>query len=417
MIGSFFFEKRLKWRDNVIKLDDEKGESMASGTLRFENVTKRYGEIVALDNVSFSVEGGEFFSLLGPSGCGKTTLLRIVAGFERPDSGKVYLDDQDITDLAPNKRPVNTVFQNYALFPHLTLYENIAFGLRVRKTPQAIVEKEVAKALEMIQMGEHAHKWPSQISGGQKQRIAIARALINRPGLLLLDEPLSALDLKLRQKMLMEIDLIHDEVGITFLFVTHDQTEAMSVSDRICVLNKGKIEQIGSPAELYETPKSSFVAAFIGDTNFLEGSVKSFISSEYSLLEIDGMPDVLCYNDKILTLGDNVYLSVRPEKIRITREKPTEHNHLNIFYGEVDNIVYKGDHTNFWVRVDEYRLSVAQQHSRFLLDEVPIEIEEKVWIWWHADDGYLLEKWVASDEALTQLPPEAVGEVEENNRE
>lgn len=378
----------------------------------FENVSRSYGNIQALKDVSFSVEKGQFFSLLGPSGCGKTTLLRIVAGFERPDSGRVLLDGQDITNLPPNKRPVNTVFQNYALFPHLTLWENIAFGLRVAKKSESEIRREVEGMLHLIQMEDHAHKRPDEISGGQKQRIAIARALINRPRVLLLDEPLAALDLKLRQKMLLELDLIHDEVGITFLFVTHDQTEAMAVSDKIAVLHHGKVEQIGTPMELYEAPKSSFVAAFIGDTNFLDGVVAEKVSKDYSQLMIENFPTVICFNDKHLSVGDHVHLSIRPEKIHISREKPNDNPYHNIFPATVEDVVYKGDHTKFWVSIGEYRIAVSQQHSRFLLDEKPIRWKDNIWIWWHADDGYMLEKYSASDEKLTQAPAEKVGEDE-----
>lgn len=257
--------------------------------------------------------------------------------------------------------------------------------------------------LALIQMEEHAYKKTDHISGGQKQRVAIARALVNRPSVLLLDEPLAALDLKLRQRMLLELDLIHDEVGITFLYVTHDQNEAMAVSDRIAILNKGKLEQIGSPIELYEAPKSSFVAAFIGDTNFLDGWVTKKESKEYSLLGFEDFPDILCFNDKPIFVDDAVHISIRPEKIHISHDQPESKPRLNIFPGVVEDIIYHGDHTKFGVRVMGHRLTILQQHSRFLLDEKPITWHDKVWIWWHADDGFMLERFQQSvDESLHQ---------------
>ena len=381
-----------------------------AGFLEFENISKSFGPVRAVDHVSLAVGKGDFYSLLGPSGCGKTTLLRLVAGFEQPDTGRVILDGQDITHLPPNRRQVNTIFQSYALFPHLTVWENIAFGLRVAHRPKAEITQEVQRMLALIQMEDQGHKKPDQISGGQKQRVAIARALINKPRVLLLDEPLAALDLKLRQRMLLELDLIHDEVGITFLYVTHDQTEAMSLSDRIAVMRAGRIEQIGTPAELYEAPKSSFVAAFIGDTNFFDGTVKETISSEYSRLAIDGFPDILCFNDKQMHTGDLVHVSIRPEKFRLSREKP-ETNHMhNVLPAKVEDIIYMGNHTKYWVRVQEYRVAVYQQHSRFLLDERPITWYDDVWISWHADDGFMLDRYSVSDESLMQVPPEEVGE-------
>jgi len=377
--------------------------------LRFEEITKTFGDLRAVDNVSLSVNKGEFFSLLGPSGCGKTTLLRLTAGFEQPDSGRIYLNGQDITNLPPHKRKVNTIFQNYALFPHLSVWENIAFGLRVAKRPMREIKDEVARMLSLIQMTEQAQKKPAQLSGGQKQRVAIARALINKPQVLLLDEPLAALDLKLRQRMLIELDLIHDEVGITFLYVTHDQGEAMSLSDRIAVMHLGKIEQIGAPAQLYEAPRNSFVAAFIGDTNFFEGRVAGKASGDYSKLNIEGFPDVLCFNDKQINEGELVYLSVRPEKFRVSRDKPEGNGLHNVVPGRVEDVVYLGTHTKYWVRVQDYRISVYQQHSRFLLDEKTIRWNDDVWVSWHADDGFMLEYYSESDEKLMELPPEGVG--------
>lgn len=384
--------------------------------LEFENVSKRFGTVRAVANASLSVNKGEFFSLLGPSGCGKTTLLRMLAGFERPDSGRVYLNGEDITDIPPNRRKVNTIFQNYALFPHLSVRENIAFGLKIEKRPRKEIEEEVNRMLALIQMEDHAHKYPDQISGGQKQRVAVARALIKKPEVLLLDEPLAALDLKLRQRMLIELDLIHDEVGITFLYVTHDQGEAMSLSDRIAVMDHGAIEQIGTPAEIYEAPRTSFVAAFIGDTNFFEGQVAEVISHEYLRLAIDGFPDVICFNDKGMRQGDLVYLSVRPEKIRISRERPEGNGRHTVVPAFVEDVIYQGAMTKFWVKTEDYRLAVIQQHSRFFLDEKPIRWKETVWLSWHADDGFMLERYREADEDLMGLPPTHVGETNGDER-
>ena len=376
--------------------------------LAFDHLTKRFGDVTAVNDVSLEIKKGEFFSLLGPSGCGKTTLLRMLAGFEQPDQGRIYLDGQDITDLPPNRRRVNTIFQNYALFPHLSVWENVAFGLKIARRPADEIRKEVGAMLEMIQMSDHAHKKPHQLSGGQKQRVAIARALVNRPQVLLLDEPLAALDLKLRQHMLIELDLIHDEVGITFIYVTHDQGEAMSLSDRIAVMNKGRIEQIDTPAAIYEAPHSSFVAAFIGDTNFFDGKVASELDSSYCRLEFSDFAPILAYNDKRIRTGSPVHLSVRPEKIGVSHTHPGDVPKLNVFRGKVEDCVYQGSHTRYWVRVGEYRLSVYQSHSRFLLDEKPIRWGDEVWLWWHADDGYMLAQYREDDEDLLMQPPETI---------
>ena len=372
--------------------------------LVFDNVSKRFGAVRAVDSVTLEVRKGEFFSLLGPSGCGKTTLLRILAGFEHPDQGRVWLDGEDITDQPPHVRAVNTIFQNYALFPHLTVYENIAFGLRVAKMASAEIKAEVGKMLHLIQMEDQAHKKPVQISGGQKQRVAIARALILKPQVLLLDEPLAALDLKLRQRMLIELDQIHDDVGITFLYVTHDQGEAMSLSDRIAVMNEGRIEQLGTPGEIYEAPRSSFVAAFIGDTNFFEGTVAALFDGDYSRLAVEDFPPVNVFNDKRIQIGARIFLSIRPEKIHISRDRPLLDERNNVFDAVVEDAVYLGSHTKYWVRVGDYRIALTRQHSRFLLDERPIKWGDPVWIWWHADDGFMLEKYSPADESLVALP-------------
>jgi spermidine/putrescine transport system ATP-binding protein len=380
--------------------------------LEFRGVSKRFGAIQAVDDVSLEIRKGEFFSLLGPSGCGKTTMLRLAAGFERPDKGRVFLDGQDITDLPPNRRRVNTIFQSYALFPHMTVRDNIAFGLTIAKRPAAEIGRDVAAMLKLIQMEDQAGKKPDQLSGGQKQRVAVARALINKPAVLLLDEPLAALDLKLRQRMLVELDMIHDEVGITFLYVTHDQGEAMSLSDRIAVMDQGRIEQIGTPAEIYESPRSSFVAAFIGDTNFLEGEVTR-IEGDYCLVRVAGFPELSCFNDKGLQAGNLVYLSVRPEKIQISRDKPLlDGGQYNVLQARVEDVIYLGSTTKYGVRAEGHRVQVMRQHFRFFLDEKPIRWKDDVWIWWHSDDAFMLERYSRGDEKMVGLPPEKVGETE-----
>jgi spermidine/putrescine transport system ATP-binding protein len=376
------------------------------GTLRFENVTKRFGNFTAVDHLTLEIEYGKVFSLLGPSGCGKTTLLRMAAGFETPDEGRVLLDGRDITGLPPEQRPVNTVFQNYALFPHLSVRDNIGFGLKIARQPAAEIRREVDRMLDLVDLSAHADKMPTKLSGGQKQRVGIARALANKPRVLLLDEPLAALDLKLRQRLLVELDAIHDEVGITFLYVTHDQGEAMSISDTIAVMNQGRIEQIGKPAEIYETPRTSFVAAFIGDTNFLEGRVTESLGERFSRAEIPGLGAVMIDNDKPVRPGDRIHLSLRPEKLMVSREKPASGQWDNAVPGTVEDIIYFGSHTRYWVRCGEYRICAEQQHRTFQLDESAPSWGDPVWLRWHANDGFLLEQYREEDEELLTLPEE-----------
>ena len=275
--------------------------------IKIENIDKSYDGVQVLKNINLIIQDGEFFSILGPlTGCGKTTLLRMIAGFIEPDSGAIYLGDENLTSLPPNKRNVNTIFQKYALFPHLTVYENVAFPLRIRKVDEATIDTEVKKFVKMVGLSEHINKMPNQLSGGQQQRVSIARALINKPGVLLLDEPLSALDAKLRQNLLIELDNIHEEVGITFIFITHDQQEALSISDRIAIMNEGKVLQVGTPAEVYEAPADAFVADFIGENNFFEGEVIEVKDKEYAVLKNDKLGELIFETDKPVKVGDFV---------------------------------------------------------------------------------------------------------------
>ncbi|MFA7671949.1 MAG: ABC transporter ATP-binding protein, partial [Sphaerochaetaceae bacterium] len=339
-----------------------------------DRVTRSYGDFKALDDVSVTINKGEFFSLLGPSGCGKTTLLRIIAGFDYPDDGIIAFDGKSVLSVPPEKRESNTVFQTYALFPHLSVYENIAFPLRLKRLEKKVIDAKVKEYIQLVQLEEHLHKKPSMLSGGQKQRVSIARALINEPSVLLLDEPLSALDAKLRQNLLIELDNIHDAVGITFIYVTHDQSEALSVSDRVAVMNKGKILQVGTPYEIYETPATRFVAQFIGETNIFECKVLSCEPyGEEFLIHADvpalnSMVQVTDYDPQ--KIGSIMDFTIRPEKVRITLNPPrTTRTEVNIFKGIVEEPVYSGFQSKFYVKPDQNPSSlvkVYKQHTVFL---------------------------------------------------
>ncbi len=285
--------------------------------VRLERVTKDFGETVAVDDLSLDIPEGEFFSLLGPSGCGKTTTLRMVGGFEEPTRGTIYLKGRDVTDLPPYKRDVNTVFQSYALFPHLDVYENVAFGLRRRKVAKADIQTRVTDSMKLVDLLGFEKRKPAQMSGGQQQRVALARALVNSPKVLLLDEPLGALDLKLRKQMQLELKRIQSEVGITFVYVTHDQEEAMTMSDRLAVMRQGKIEQIGPPEEVYENPQTEFVAGFLGASNMLEGELKGSENGVATVLLSGGDVVHLPVARAPYRSGATVKVGVRPEKVHI----------------------------------------------------------------------------------------------------
>mgnify|MGYP000886990504 FL=1 len=358
------------------------------------NVTKIFdNEFTAVDNVSLKIEQGEFFSLLGPSGCGKTTILRMIAGFEDPTSGNITLNGKNIIGTPPNEREGNTVFQNYALFPHLSVFENIAFSLRLRKEKEGEIRRKVMNMIDLTKLNGHVDKMPSQLSGGQKQRVAIARALVGKPTVLLLDEPLAALDAKLRQHMLVELDTIHDEVGITFIYVTHDQSEAMSISDHVAVMNEGEIIQYGTPFEVYESPVNAFVANFIGETNFFTGTVEK-VEEEYFKLDTGRFGKIWFYKDMEVKIGQEIQVSLRPEKVKVTKEKPIvpQGVKINILEGIVDETIYLGSQTKYTVAVGDHYLQAFKQHVRYLLDEVIITWKDRVYVWWFADDSYVLRE-------------------------
>ena len=367
--------------------------------ISIKNVTKSYDGVQVLKNINLDIKDGEIFSILGPSGCGKTTLLRMIAGFTELDGGAIYLGDEDITKLPPNKRNVNTIFQKYALFPHLTVYENVAFPLRLKKVDEKIIDSEVKKFVKMVGLSEHINKKPNQLSGGQQQRVSIARALINKPGLLLLDEPLSALDAKLRQNLLIELDLIHEEVGITFIFITHDQQEALSISDRIAVMNKGEVLQVGTPAEVYESPADSFVADFIGENNFFDGKVTEIIDDEFAKLYNEQLGELVFEMDKPVKVGDRVKVSIRPEKIKLSKTMPkgiNEKEKINVLKVYVNELIYSGFQSKYFVFLNNNKdmtFKVFKQHAVYFddNDEGAIWWDEDAYIAWDADDGFLVE--------------------------
>ena len=330
---------------------------MAQTDVRLDHVTKRFHDVVAVDDLSLNVERGEFFSMLGPSGCGKTTSLRMIAGFEDVTAGTIYLGEQDVTNRPPYKRDVNTVFQNYALFPHLNVFENVAFGLRRRKVSGPEITRQVGAMLELVELPGYQRRKPNELSGGQQQRVALARALINHPRVLLLDEPLGALDLKLRKQMQLELKRIQTEVGITFVYVTHDQEEAMTMSDSIAVMRAGKIEQLGTPEQLYERPATEFVAGFLGVSNLLAGKVVTNGEDQPAgEIELTGGRRVRGPVED-LAVGTAVKVGVRPEKLRLEAPLDGAANGAapagtNLLEGRVTDASYIGVSTQYVVRLD-----------------------------------------------------------------
>lgn len=335
---------------------------MTNPAIRFEKVSRHFGDVRAVDVVDFEIPDGEFFSMLGPSGSGKTTCLRMIAGFDRPTSGQIYLYGQDVSDLPPFERDVNTVFQDYALFPHMNVGDNIAYGLMIKKVARTERMKRVEEMLELVQLSGFAARKPSQLSGGQRQRVALARALINHPKVLLLDEPLGALDLKLRQQMQVELKAIQKRVGITFIFVTHDQEEALTMSDRIAVFNQGKVEQIGTPSEVYEKPSTPFVAGFVGTSNLISGDIA-----------------------RRLTGSDRIF-SVRPEKVQLSFSPETISASRISTTGIVRDVVYLGLYTRYLVSLEDGGdLVVVEQNLKTTSMDVLKARGQKVGLSWEKD--------------------------------
>ncbi len=363
--------------------------------IRFENVTKRFGDFTAVKDLTLDVYEREFFSLLGPSGCGKTTLMRMLAGFEEPTEGRILLQGKDISGVPPYRRPTNMMFQSYALFPHMTVAKNIAFGLEQDNMPKAEIDARVAEMLKLVKLEEFAKRKPNQLSGGQRQRVALARSLAKRPKVLLLDEPLGALDRKLREETQFELMDIQQTLGTTFLIVTHDQEEAMTVSDRIAVMDKGVIMQVATPAEIYEAPNSRYVADFIGDINIVEGkleSVRKVPEGDLATVICDsGFKVVVDQPSCNAEPGSAVAFAIRPEKVRISADAPVDSS-VNALSGTVWDIGYLGDFSVFIVKLaDGSTFRAAQANTHRLVDR-PITVDDKVWLTWPVDAGLVLTR-------------------------
>lgn len=339
------------------------------------DVTKRYGKVTAVDRLSLIIEDQEMVSLLGPSGCGKTTTLRCIAGFVVPDTGHIFIGDQDVTNVPPERRDIGFVFQNFALWPHMTVYENLAFGLRLRKLPKHEIKERVHDALALVRMTGLEDRFPRQLSGGQQQRVALARALVLRPRVLLLDEPLSNLDAKLREEMRFEIRELQRQLQITAVYVTHDQAEALVLSDRIAVLNHGRIEQIGTPQEIYQRPASQFVASFVGLCSFMEAHVVESSAERVLMCTKDGL--VIEAMSKELSPGQEVTIALRPESIEVSWTKPEDNQ--NIFQAQLLRFAYLGEYLDCWLKVGDWDVRVHLAASRVQ------KLDQQLWVRLHPE--------------------------------
>lgn len=363
---------------------------MRSITLKGLSKSINGGQIIP--GLNLNIPAGKFFALLGPSGCGKTTLLRLIAGLEKADEGQIFLGDEDITELPIHERPVNVVFQNYALFPHLDVFDNVAYSLKLNKTPKKEIKEKVCKILQAFHLESHIYKFTSQLSGGQQQRVALARAIINEPDVLLLDEPLAALDFKLREKMLIELIELQDKLKTTFVYVTHDQFEALTVADQMAIMNtKGQIEQIGTPKEIYEFPHSSFVAKFVGTTNILSGKLRQIDTDpEIEVADLGKFKLSIPLKKQWMKEGCDILISLRPEKIFISKKEVP--NFSNKLMGTVQSIVYHGRSTQYNVVLrNGLKLQVFEQNEEHFPQQV-IDYDNEVYLYWQKENVVLLEK-------------------------
>ena len=359
---------------------------MIIGQITLTSLTKQFGNTVAVNDVSLQIEGGEFFSLLGPSGCGKTTTLRIIGGFEYPTAGEVYINDELMAETPPYRRPVNTVFQNYALFPHKTVAQNIAFGLQMRKVSKSEISDAVERSLDLIQLPRYGDRKPSELSGGERQRVALARALINEPTILLLDEPLSALDLKLRKQMQLELKALQRKVGITFVYVTHDQGEALALSDRIAVMNEGKILQVGTPSEIYDSPQNRFVADFIGTSNFLEGTL---ISENEITLTTEPPLKIICTPNSDVPPNTSVTVAIRPERFDLRTTLTS--NASNFLRGVIEDESYLGTTLQYTVQTSYPIPLIVHQQNIGTHETHRFQRGDTVYLQWTPENAIVLK--------------------------
>ncbi|WP_122074371.1 ABC transporter ATP-binding protein [Pseudophaeobacter sp. EL27] len=360
----------------------------AKPLIQFQNVTKRFGDFTAIDDLTIGIYEKEFFALLGPSGCGKTTMMRMLAGFETPTEGAIFLAGQDMAPVPPNKRATNMMFQSYALFPHLSIWENIAFGLKREKMPKADIDDRVDEMLRLTRLEKFASRKPHQISGGQRQRVALARSLAKHPKLLLLDEPLGALDKKLRQETQFELMDIQEKTGTTFVIVTHDQEEAMTVASRVAVMDHGKIIQVATPDRIYETPNSVYVADFIGEVNIIDGTATPNGEDSYSVAWKDGQAPLNVKSPTSFSDGQSCHLAIRPEKVTINAEKPTGVD--NAVEGKILDIAYLGNLSTYHVELPSGAVIKAQSANTRRISRRAFTWEDTVWLSWTATAGVLL---------------------------